>query len=36
MYVHPDKNPNEKEKAQIAFEGTMSWGHVKDAVVFLI
>ena len=20
MYVHPDKNPNEKERAQVAFE----------------
>ncbi len=23
MYVHPDKNPNEKDKAQIAFEGIL-------------
>ena len=21
MYVHPDKNPGEKDRAQIAFEG---------------
>jgi len=21
MYVHPDKNPNDKERADIAFEG---------------